>query len=279
MSQLDDQPPFFLARKDGRRLELDRDPHPDATSYLAIETPEFLVLFPDGSPAAFELLLAPEAPERAPRDREAQLCHAFGVLKTRISQSPWTSSITPHADLVAALRKLADQPAVAEDVATFLSQNPDVASAAEMLFTSIAMSARADWRAAPPQVRGTAARGWFLGRWLPTFLVLDGPMLRFLKSPAFRRQNPAVPLLRSVRAFFDTKDFMLLRHAFAHWSFRWDRHDGESTIVGLEGGGETVRATRSEIDAFHIITFAMIHALDEVFLREGRRAAGPSKIV
>lgn len=79
MSELDDQPPFFLARKEGRRLELDREPHPDATSYLAFETPEFLVLFPDGSPAAFELLLAPEAPERPPRDREAQLCHAFGT--------------------------------------------------------------------------------------------------------------------------------------------------------------------------------------------------------
>jgi hypothetical protein len=143
-----------------------------------------------------------------------------------------------------------------------------------MLFTSISMSARADWRSAPPRVPGVVARGWFLGRWLPTFLVLDGPILRFLKSAAFRRQDPVISLLRNVRAFFDTRDLMLLRQAFAHWSFRWETEGDDSFIVGLgDSTTETVRASRAEIDAFHLVTFALIEAIDEVFLRDRRRTS------
>jgi hypothetical protein len=87
-------------------------------------------------------------------DRDKHLRRAFSTLGSRVSASPSVSSPQPYTDL---------------------------------LFTSIAMSARADWQSAPISMRGVAARGWFLGRWIPTFLVLDGPILRFLTSEAFRR--------------------------------------------------------------------------------------------
>lgn len=145
--------------------------------------------------------------------------------------------------------------------------NSTVASAAEMVFTSMAMSARGDWRSAPASLRGVAARGWFLGRWIPTFLVLDGPILRFLTSQAFRRVEGGADLLRAVRTFFSSRDFILLRHAFAHWSFSWSTDGVDSEIVGIgRSQSEEVRATRSEIDAFHIVTFALVEAINEVFL-------------
>ena len=167
---------------------------------------------------------------------------------------------------------LYSQTDVRADVSSYLGRNPSVGSAVEMLFTSIAMSARADWRATPVSVRGVAARGWFLGRWIPTFLVLDGPMMRFLNSEAFRRQTGSVVLLRAVRAFFSNRDFMLLRHAFAHWSFSWRTDGNDSEILALgRSPGEEVRLSRAEADAFHIITFALVEAVHGVFL-EGRRA-------
>ena len=47
----------------------------------------------------------------------------------------------------------------------------------EMFFTYIAMSARANWRNVPDAIRPITARGWFLGRWLATFLIIDGPQM------------------------------------------------------------------------------------------------------
>jgi hypothetical protein len=137
-----------------------------------------------------------------------------------------------------------------------------------MLFTSIAMSARADWRSVPGEFRGVAARGWFLGRWVPTFLVLDGPILRFLNSPAFRRPDGSPAFLRAVRTFFHAKDFMALRHAFAHWSFSWTTNGIDSEIVTAgRAPSEQIHVSRKEADAFHILTFAVVDAIHDAFIR------------
>lgn len=61
---------------------------------------------------------------------------------------------------------------------------------------------------------------------------------------------------------------MLLRHAFAHWSFSWRTDGSDSQIVGLgRTPTEEVRVLRSEADAFHIITFALVEAIHEVCLK------------
>jgi hypothetical protein len=41
-----DPAPLFEATKNGRSLELARDPHPDGTGYVSVEAPDLLVLFP-----------------------------------------------------------------------------------------------------------------------------------------------------------------------------------------------------------------------------------------
>jgi len=273
--------PVFEATKTASTVEFQRDPHPGTTRYLVVEGPGLLVLFPkDGditrsAPVErVEELGVPGAP-----DRDAHIKRAFDALASRVRSSAWTTSDTPYTDLTDTLRTLSNDPAVAADVAAYLAANPAVENAVEMLFTAISMSARAQWDAAPTAIRGVVARGWFLGRWLPTFLVLDGPILRFLNGPAFRRHDGSAPLLRSVRAFFDTRDFMLLRHCLAHWSFSWVVDNDDSAVVGFgKSASGPVRATRLEADAFHIVTFALVEALDEVFIRPHRSkfSAGPS---
>lgn len=273
--------PIFHATKNGLSVVLERDPHSDVTRYMVVEAPGgLLVLFPqDGrKPAAPPITHLIDTPsmddEHAAPDREFQLRRAFEELRARLTPSEWPGATeTPFGDLVAALQSIMAQEPVAQDIAAYLAAHPGVANSFEMLFTSIAMSARADWRSAPANIRGVVARGWFLGRWLPTFLVLDGPILRFLKSTAFRRQDSPSRTLRAVRRFFEAADFIQLRHAFAHWSFRWDVDGDDSTIVGTnDAGAETVRFTRAETDAFHILTYAVIEALDDVILRPRRHA-------
>jgi hypothetical protein len=263
----------FTVRKNGRVLELPRDPHPESDQYMAVEVPGMLVLFAkekDGpSPAGNEKVAAAVSTRKEP-DRNTHLRRAFSALSSRITSSPWTSSNQPYTDMVVTFQDLYSQNDVHVDVSAYLGQNPSVASAVEMLFTSIAMSARADWRAAPVSMRGIAARGWFLGRWIPTFLVLDGPIMHFLTSKAFRRQTGSPALFRAVRAFFSNRDFMLLRHGFAHWSFLWRTNGNDSEIVALgRNPGDEVCIPRAEAEAFHIITFALVEAVHEVFL-EGR---------
>jgi hypothetical protein len=269
-----DSSPVFTVMKKGRVLELSRDPHPQSDQYTAIEAPGMLVLFAKegNTPFLAENEAAPPTVQPRPEpNRDAQLRRAFSALSSRISSSPWASSDQPYSALVRAFQDLHSQTDVRADVSTYLARNPSVGSAVEMLFTSVAMSARADWRATPISVRGVAARGWFLGRWIPTFLVLDGPIMRLLTSEAFRRQTGTPVMFRAVRAFFSNRDFMLLRHAFAHWSFSWrtDGKDSEILAIGRKPE-EEVRVSRAEADAFHIITFALVEAVHDVFL-EGRR--------
>jgi len=54
----------------------------------------------------------------------------------------------------------------------------------ETLLSYLAMSANAKWQDTPTPavVRSLAQRGWYLGRWLPTFLIIDGQLGRFLKD-------------------------------------------------------------------------------------------------
>lgn len=222
-------------------------------------------------PLADDEMIPPPLQHLQEPDRNSHLQRAFAALNSRIASSPWTSSNQPYSAMITAFDELYSQANVRADVSTYLGQNPSVGSAVEMLFTSVAMSARADWRATPASMRGVAARGWFLGRWIPTFLVLDGPIMRFLTSEAFRRQTGSPTLFRAVRSFFSNRDFMLLRHGFAHWSFSWRTDGSDSEIVALgRNPGEDVRVSRAEADAFHIITFALVEAVHEVFL-EGRR--------
>jgi hypothetical protein len=260
--------PMFTAVKEGATLRFSRDPHPGTRDYLVVEGPGVLVLFPKDRGAPVPPLLRPEIEPADHADHDAQLRDAFQALGSRVPASVWSSSSKPQSELVAGFRALDAQPFVRHDVEEYLTENPAVANAVEMLFTSLAMSARADWRSVPAEFRGVAARGWFLGRWIPTFLVLDGPILRFLNSPAFRRQDGSAEFLRAVRSFFHAKDFMALRHAFAHWSFSWATNGADSEIIGVSRtSSEEIRVSRREADAFHILTFAVVEAINDTFLR------------
>ncbi|MDY7093616.1 MAG: hypothetical protein SX243_11660 [Acidobacteriota bacterium] len=277
--------PILAATRQRREIRLNRDLGGPDARYLVVETPAALVLVPEpGSSEAKRLAkleqeLVPGLPTEV-EEKDSQLAEAFLTLGDRIPDSDWRKSDNPYRYLLENLSESRKNSELLADVRDYLTKHPAVSNAVEMLFTSIAMSARADWRSGPVEHRGVLARGWFLGRWVPTFLVLDGPISRFLRSQAFRRQVGTTKILREVRAFLQASDFVRLRHAFAHWSFRWEVTGSDSEIVGYgKTPSDEVRLSRAEADAFHIITYAIIEVVDEVFvykIRPPNPAAEPS---
>ncbi|MGH8338406.1 MAG: hypothetical protein ACRETL_16630 [Gammaproteobacteria bacterium] len=143
----------------------------------------------------------------------------------------------------------------------------------ESFYTAISMAARAQWKDAPAEHRGIVARGWFLGRWLPTFLVIDGPIGRFFlseSSPFSAQLGAAYPVLSSAAAMMGDRTFRALRNAFAHWGFDWESVGGDSYVVAYDWERDlpTAKLHLQEADAFHICAYALIEAVDNVLISE-----------
>jgi len=163
--------------------------------------------------------------------------------------------------------------AFARDLDGYLRSHTGLTRAVNMLFTFIATSSRARWQDAPVPVRPIAARGWFLGRWVPTFLVLDGPVGRFVcgdDSPLARYVGPSYPLLSDARGFLNNRTFRLLRNGFAHWAFDWEVVRNDSYVVAYDWERDlpVAKMHQLECDAYHIIAFALVEVLDEVFISQ-----------
>lgn len=142
-----------------------------------------------------------------------------------------------------------------------------------MLFTSLAMAARARWDDAPEEMRGVVARGWFLGRWIPTFLIVDGPIGRFMTgedSPLSARYGSEYPLLTAARDFLADRNFKLVRNGFAHWAFDWEIVGRESFVVPYDPERDLpiTKLHQAEADAYHIVAFSLVEILDAAMLSQ-----------
>ena len=150
-----------------------------------------------------------------------------------------------------------------------------IARAIEMFFNHVGVSARNNWdEDVPEEFLPFAARGWFLGRWLPTFLIIDGPIGRFIckgGSPLFEKlknQYQTYPLLASARDFLNNDLFMKLRHGFAHWAFDWVVVGNESYVVSYDWETDilTAKLHQEEADAFYIIAVQLILIVFQVII-------------
>lgn len=213
-----------------------------------------------------------------PEDKNQILRDAFARLKARGISSPWTACAEPFVELQAEARALMDQADFRSGLEAYLRTHTGLQRAVTMLFTFIAMSARARWQDVPVDNRGVAARGWFLGRWVPTFLIVDGPIGRFMcseESPLKLWYGPTYPLLSAARDFLNERLFRLIRNGFAHWAFDWEVVGEQSYVVAYDWERDlpTAKMHQSECDAFHIATFALVEILDDVFIAKRAKSA------
>jgi hypothetical protein len=157
----------------------------------------------------------------------------------------------------------------------YLQSNPIIQDSLETLLAQLAMAANVRWQDVPEIQQGLARRGWHIGRWLPTFLLIDGPLGRLLRDPnsplnsRLRNDHKSLPLLANARDAFNNDLFRRVRNGFGHWSFFWKDvgQSSEITIINWESGAEEARLSLLEGEALHFVSHSVIYSVDEEILR------------
>lgn len=204
-------------------------------------------------------------------DKDEILRRALARLRSKLPSSAWRDAENPHQALRAECLVLASDVTFQAELKQYLGERTILRRAIAAFFTYIAMSARAKWDDAPVEFRSVTARGWFLGRWLPTFLVIDGPIGRFFlsdSSPFHSRLGTSFPVASAACALLGEKSFRSLRNGFAHWGFDWEVIGSDSYVVAYDWERDLpiAKLHLEEADAFHICAFAFIEVVDDILI-------------
>jgi hypothetical protein len=157
----------------------------------------------------------------------------------------------------------------------FLEANPIIEASCESMLAQLALTAGVRWQDTAPVLHVLSQRGWHIGRWLPTFLLIDGPLGRLIRDSSsplnnlLRVKSSAFPLLSDARNAFNHNTFRLLRNGFAHWSFEWIVYAPcpRVRIVDWKTGKETARLSLLECEALHWLTVSVVPSLSTQLLR------------
>jgi len=108
-------------------------------------------------------------------------------------------------------------------------------------------------------------------RWIPTFLIIDGPIGRFLAgddSPFKTCYGAQFPILTAAKEFLADRTFKLLRNGFAHWGFDWEVVGNDSFVIAYDWERDLpiAKLHQSEAGAYHIATFALVEVLEKSML-------------
>ena len=202
--------------------------------------------------------------------KDILLRKAFSLLQGRDLPSIWINHPKPYSALQAECLGLMSDSEFIVELENYLNQRNFIARSVDMFLNYMSVSERQklDWN------KPIVAMGQNLIRWVPTFLVIDGPVGRFLRweeSPIHERLGNNIPLLTDARSILDNKDFKNLRHGFAHWNFDWESSNKIHLIAyKTDKDSISTKLLLSEVDAFHIVAFSITEILDEIFFQYGR---------
>jgi hypothetical protein len=198
------------------------------------------------------------------------------LLRNRGIARRWAALQEPASTLMQECRTVASDAASREEFRCYLQANPVIQLTVETLLSHLAMTANVRWQDIRGAAQPLARRGWHIARWLPTFLVIDGPLGRFLRtadSPLnslLRRDYAKYPVLAQARDAFNHDLFRQVRNGVGHWSFRWEEAADGPWLVMMdwESGQSTVTITLLEAEALHLVSFSVIEALDVAVFSE-----------
>lgn len=190
----------------------------------------------------------------------------------------WAAREDPIADLTMECRKLLVEEKLRSDIEQYLRGNPIIAQSLESALAQLAMVTGVRATDTPKVLQPLAHRGWHIGRWLPTFLLIDGPLGRILRDCAspisicLKKDPSSFPLLAEARDAFNHDIFRRVRNGFGHWSFYW-RDEGVSSwifIINWKTGKEDLKLSLLQAEAFHFMTAQVIEAIDKEVIRQVR---------
>lgn len=218
-------------------------------------------------------------------EKYALLRQLLAVLAARGLVRTWASSATPFSDLERDCRSIRADFQDRAGFASYLRANPVIQETVGTLLAHLAITANTRWQDVPAVQRPLARPGSRLARWLPTFLIIDGPLGRVLRdadSPlnaVLRSRHQSLPALAQARDLFNDDFFRLVRNGFGHWSFAWRETSNGPVIeiIDWKTGAITTNVTLLEAEALHVASFSVIEALDrEVFARANPQRPGAS---
>jgi hypothetical protein len=200
----------------------------------------------------------------------------FDLLKARGLAVSWANHHDPRAGLIAECEILGSDSEFLIELKSYLAKNPVILQSLDTVLAQLAFSAGVHWQQASETLQPLARRGWHLSRWLPTFLVIDGPLGRLLRdtnSPlakTLKTTRGAYPLLSSARDLFNNDFFRRIRNGFAHWSFTWQDqgNTAQISIINWDSGAQEAEMTLLEAEALHFISASIIQVIDQSLLRK-----------
>jgi hypothetical protein len=209
-------------------------------------------------------------------DKDGLLRDLLKVLAGRGIAKKWATSQQPYTDILQECQTLMSDPIYQKEFSIYLKANPIIQETVETMLATFAMAANVKWRDIPMPVQILARRGWHINRWLPTFLIIDGPLGRFLKkqdSPLntlLRSEHKKYPTLAQARDVFNHDLFRKVRNGVGHWSFIWqeEKEGSQLVMIDWESGETDVTITLLEAEALHLVAFSVIEVFDkEIFSR------------
>jgi hypothetical protein len=205
------------------------------------------------------------------RDKNDLMRAAFLLLSSRNIAPDWATLQKPYSALYDDCTRLMQDKGFVSELTAYLQQRMYIHRSVEMLLTHMAMAENSHWDQTPTWMQAISKQGRYINRFVPTFLVIDGPIGRFLRkdSPVKSRLGEEYPILSAAHNFLDDKVFKALRNGFAHWSFDLEVSGGEPYLISYKDGKDVVAAKLHllEAEAFHIISFGLTEILDKVFFQ------------
>ena len=214
-------------------------------------------------------------------DRDGLLSQLLPLLAERGVARRWAESETPYSDLADDCRAISQHEPHAAAISQFLHSNPIVRLSVQtyLQHTIVASYARADQIPMPGRL--LAHQGVWIGRWLPNFLVVNGPLSRLLTSPEsplnqiLRTAFADYPTLGYSRDLYNSNPFRHIRNGVAHWSFAFNGHGPNERLVcyDWETGNQTVDVPVLVAEAFNVASMSVIDCLDHNVFRNGNENA------
>ncbi|MBL8098813.1 MAG: hypothetical protein JNK81_06500 [Anaerolineales bacterium] len=204
--------------------------------------------------------------------KDSMMKDAFLLLSSRKISSTWLDHEKPYTALEEECKELMRDLKFVSDLRKYLDNKLYISRSVKMLLTYMSMSENSRWQETPEWMHPVTTKGWYLIRWIPTALGIDGPIGRFLlreNSPIYPRLGNNIPLITAAKEFLYNKDFKALRNGLAHWSFDWEISTDNIYIVIYKEGKDSILTKMSinEVNGFHTITFGLTEILDSVFFK------------
>lgn len=218
----------------------------------------------------------------AESERNTLLAQMLQVLRGRGLTRKWAESQTPYSDLLQECELITSSDLLLREFGGYLRANPVIQFSVDSLLAHLSSAAFARWQDVPMPAQLFARRGWHLGRWLPTFLVIDAPLARFLRDPEsplnalLRGSYMTYPTLAQARDVFGHDLYRRLRNGIGHWSFAWEHNGGGERLVCFDwqSGERTVDVSLLEAEGLHLVSFSTIECLDYGIFRRANPQYG-----